>query len=479
MAFRTPRLGPGAIYLRSLDGLFRSHPDLIKVAEIEPQALSTKGTEPGSLPRSGPVERQRVAALPQRFLMHGVGYPVGGTICDQERHLGEFQRWAEVLSPPWTSEHLSILHVRGDAGPDRHCGFLMPPLQTDAQVKLAARNIRQRTVVTGLPFAFETGVNYFARRDCEMPDGEFFAAVAEAADCGILLDLTNLWVNDRNGRTKIGDVLARLPLERVWEVHLAGIEFAHGHWLDAHSGAIDPELAGIAAEIIPALPNLGAIIFEAAPDRISRFGPTAFLHEMETLHRLWAAAPAAAEPAPSPEAWEEFIAGRMLAPGDRPGPAVAPLQIRPEDARSFALYATLAASFRSGAIAELFENTTRLLLLALGEHALRDLIERYISVTPPAAFPTDEVLSFRRFMDLNPLPIPGLDEILRFESALIEAGANDAVIQVPVSRNIDAMLADIAAGRLPRPSSERSPVILEIGVDPVPSIRILEEQPAA
>ena len=50
MAFQPPRLGPGAIYLRSLDGLFRSNSDLIKVAEIEPQTLWTKGTAaPGSL----------------------------------------------------------------------------------------------------------------------------------------------------------------------------------------------------------------------------------------------------------------------------------------------------------------------------------------------------------------------------------------------------------------------------------------------
>ena len=476
MAFRTPRLGPGATYLRSLDGLFRAHADLITVAEIEPQALSTKGTGVGSLPRTGPVEMHRVAALPQRFLIHGVGYPVGGTICDQERHIGEFQRWTEVLSPPWTSEHLSILHVRG-AHADQHCGFLMPPLQTDAQIELAARNIKRRAAATGLPFAFETGVNYFARRDCEMPDGEFFAAVAEAADCGILLDLTNLWVNDRNGRARIGDVLARLPLERVWEVHLAGMEFAHGHWLDAHSGAIDPELAGIAAEIIAALPNLGAVIFEVAPDRVSRFGPTAFLREMEKLHRLWAAAPAAIKPTPTPEAWEEFIADRMLPPDDRPAPAAARLQIRTEDARSFALYATLAGSFRSGAIAELLENTTRLLLIAIGEQALRDLLDRYISVTPPAAFPTDEALSFRQFMDSNSLPVPGLDEMLRFEAALIEAAANDDTIQVPFSRDIDAMLVDIAAGRLPGSSSERPPMILEIGVDPVPFIRILEQQP--
>ncbi len=325
MAFRAPRLGPGAIYHRSLDGLFRSNADLIQVAEIEPQILSTKATAPGSLPRSSAIERRQVAALPQRFLTHGVGFPLGGTICDQQDHIPELALWADALASPWTSEHLSILDVHGARGA-QPCGFLMPPLQTDRQVELAARNIRQRSAAVKLPFAFETGVNYFMPRDCEMADGEFFAAIAEAADCGILLDLTNLWVNDRNGRARIGDVLSRLPLERVWEVHIAGMEFAHGHWLDAHSGEIDPDLAQIAAEIVAGLPNLGAIIFEVASDRVIRFGATAFLREMETLHRLWDAKPSAkgtpvtaparprvTEPdAPTPESWERFIADRML-----------------------------------------------------------------------------------------------------------------------------------------------------------------------
>ena len=158
----------------------------------------------------------------------------------------------------------------GRTGP-RSCGFLMPPLQTQAQAELAADNIRRRRAATGLPFAFETGVNYFAPRHGEMPDGEFFATVADAADCGILLDLNNLWVNQKNGRAPIEEVLAALPLERVWEVHLAGAEFAHGFWLDAHCGAIDPDLAAIAAEVAPDLPNLGAIIFEVAPDRLASF----------------------------------------------------------------------------------------------------------------------------------------------------------------------------------------------------------------
>jgi len=487
MAFQPPRLGPGAIYLRSLDDLFRSNADLIKVAEIEPQTLWTKGTAVTSLPRGNPHEIRALSELPQRLLTHGVGYPVGGTICDQERHVVEFRLWTEGLASSWTSEHLSILDVQGARG-CQPCGFLMPPLQSDMQVKLAAKNIIHRAAAIGRPFAFETGVNYFAPRDCEMADGEFFSAIAEAADCGILLDLTNLWVNERNGRARISDVLAMLPLDRVWEVHLAGIQFAHGYWLDAHSGEIDPNLVGIAAEIVASLPNLGAIIFEIAPDRLSRFGETDFLREMEKLHRLWGATPqVAAAPsssptkppfmgfnAPTPEAWEQFIADRMLPAADRPAGDASGLQTSAADERSFSLYARLAASFRAGTIAELFANTIRLLLIAIGEERLRLLLDRYISATSPATFPTDEALSFRRFMDANPIPVPGLKEILLFEATVIEAAANNLTIQVTLTKDIDAMLVDIAAGKLPGPSSDCPATPLEVGVDPGPFVRMLE-----
>jgi uncharacterized protein (UPF0276 family) len=484
MAFQPPRLGPGAIYHRSLDALFRSHADLIKVAEIEPQSLWTKSTAPGSLPRGSPVEMRQLSALPQRLLTHGVGSPIGGTICDHERHIGEFRRWTEELASPWTSEHLSILDVPGASGA-QPCGFLMPPLQTDAAVELAAQNIKRRAEAVGRPFAFETGVNYFVPKETEMHDGEFFAAVADAADCGILLDLTNLWVNDRNGRAQIGDVLASLPLERVWEMHLAGIEFAHGYWLDAHSRGIDPDLAGIAAEIVASLPNLGAIVFEIAPDRLSRFGSKALLQEMEILHRLWDTTPAPFAPAPAasrptytgpvPQEWEQLIADQMLPAAGRP-----PRKISTSDERAFSLYTTLAASFRAGAIADLLENTTRLLLLAMGEEQLRDLMRRYISATPPSTFPTDEALSFRRFMDANPISVPGLEEMLKFEGTLIEAAANNLTIQVTVTKDIDAMLNDLAAGRLPGPSSDLPATVLEIGVVPGPFVRVLgADGPAA
>ena len=482
MTFQPPRLGPGMIYLRPLDGLFRSHADLISVAEVEPQTLWTKGTAPDSLPRGSPGELRHLQALPQRLLIHGVGCPIGGSICDQEGQMPHFRAWTEALNAPWTSEHLSIFHVRGARG-RQPCGFLMPPLQTEAGVELAAVNIRRRAAVVGLPFAFETGVNYFSSKPFEMPDGEFFAAVAETADCGILLDLTNLWANHKNGRAKISDVIARLPRERIWEVHLAGLQFAHGHWLDAHSNGIDDELVEIASDVVADLPNLGAIIFEIAPDRLSAFGERAVLLEMEKVHGLWeksrtGSAAAATErrsftqpPAPAPEEWERLIANQMLPAEDQPPVNSELPDLLKSDERAFSLYLTLAASFRRGAVAELMENTTKLLLLGMGEVKLREFMDMYVAATPPAAFPTDEALNFRRFLEASLPAVPGLDDLSKFEAALIAAAADGRSMRVELSKDIDAMLGEIAIGRLPGPSTDRPGTVLEIAVDPVPVIR--------
>src|SRR5271169_3071709 len=106
MPFRPQRLGPGAVYLRGLDPIFRANGDLIRVAEVEPQTLWTKGTSPLAEPRDSPAELEGLTRLTQRTLTHGVGYPLGGTICDHERHVPLFRRWIEALASPWTSEHL-------------------------------------------------------------------------------------------------------------------------------------------------------------------------------------------------------------------------------------------------------------------------------------------------------------------------------------------------------------------------------------
>jgi hypothetical protein len=263
--------------------------------------------------------------------------------------------------------------------------------------------------------------------------------------------------------------MRHLPRERVWEVHLSGPDFGHGAWLDAHAGGIDREMAALAAEIVAELPNLGAIVFELAADRIGAFGDAAVLREMETLHQLWERAGSAIRPAVPrerdggrglrPAAWEQEIAARMLPAHLRP-PSMAALPTA--DAGSFALCLRLVASFRRGAIAELLENSVRLLFLGLGEAGTAALLDAYVAAEPARLFPSDEALAFAEFAAEREVPLPGFADVLAFEAALIRAVADSRAVRVTLRRDLDAVLGAIRAGHLPT-ADEVSPYVLEIG----------------
>ena len=111
-----------------------------------------------------------------------------------------------------------------------------------------------------------------------------------------------------------------LPLERVWEIHLAGGEAIAGFFTDAHSGLVEPELMEMTAEVASRLPNLQAIIFEIMPERVPAAGLAAIAGQLGQLKDLWAARrPGAAGaitvesarpptgPEITPEVWEALL----------------------------------------------------------------------------------------------------------------------------------------------------------------------------
>jgi hypothetical protein len=100
-------------------------------------------------------------------------------------------------------------------------------------------------------------------------------------------------------------------------------------------------------------------------------------------------------------------------------------------------------------------------------------MDRYVAATSPVTFPTDEALSFRRFLAQNPLAIPGLEDLSKFEATLVAAAADGESMRVELSGDIDAMLGEIALGRLPGPSTARPGTVLEIVVDPMPAVRMI------
>jgi uncharacterized protein (UPF0276 family) len=262
-----PALGVGVIYSSAIEPLLERRPELFQVVEFEPQTTWIK--TPGAARRYRVDEGvlARLSRLPGHKIVHSVGTPVGGTTTPEAAQLELLRVTVASLGSPWLSDHLSFNQT-----PEFATGFFLPPRQTPEGVAMAAASIHALQAALPVPIAVETGVNYLRPRPDELPDGDFVARVVESADCGLLLDLHNIYCNGLNGRQSMDEYVDQLPLERVWEIHLAGGMELEGFWLDAHSGAIPDPLYAIAERIIPRLPNLKAIIFEIFPSFVPVVG---------------------------------------------------------------------------------------------------------------------------------------------------------------------------------------------------------------
>jgi uncharacterized protein (UPF0276 family) len=327
-----------------------------------------------------------------------------------------------TLQPEWISDHLSFNQFVPMDGPQHahFAGFFLPPAQCVDGVAQAVAHIRHRRLTTGTDVAFETPVSYLPPHPNEMPDGDFTAQVAEAADCGIVLDLHNLLCNERNGRQSVEDFCVAIPPHRVWEIHVAGGESERGFWLDAHSGLVEPDLIAILAEIVPHLPALSAIIFEILPDRVAPTGLNAIGKMLEHLNRIWetrvhvtAATAQRTALAPAhdsliPALWEHALGAAVtgIAP-PRHGPELANWLHSAEPALD--LYRYLAQEGRASALVETAPRTISSLLTNMGEAGTRCVLGQFWGVATPAYTSAEEARAFLDFLSSGDFAIPHLD----------------------------------------------------------------------
>jgi uncharacterized protein (UPF0276 family) len=369
--------------------------------------------------------------LPQPKLLHGVGAPFGGPAAQSAAHCATLAADIAALRPIWISDHLSFDRFEPDPGDKIFTGFFLPPAQSAAGVLQAAAHIRHRSTSMGLPVAFENAVSYLPPAPGEMPDGDFAAAVAESADCGILLDLHNVLCNERNGRQSVRDFCNAIPLERVWEIHVAGGAAERGFWLDAHSGVVEPALMEIVAEIVPRLPSLGAIIFEIVPECVAGTGLPAIAKTLGQLNDIWATrkiAPhlRATRPiAPArtttiePGLWQHAIGAAItgLHAPDLP-PDLAAWMTRSEAA--LALYKFLAQEGRASSLVTAAPRTIRFLLRTQGEMPIRALLAQFWHGTAPAYTAIGEGLAFLDFVETADMPMLDLSAEILADRARLE-----------------------------------------------------------
>jgi uncharacterized protein (UPF0276 family) len=175
------------------------------------------------------------AAYP--IVLHGVSMSIGSTDPVNREHLHRLAQLARRFEPAWISDHLCWTGVGGHNLHD-----LMPLPYTEETIRHVARRLREAQEILGRPLLIENVSSYLNYTSSTLTEWEFLAAVAREADCGILLDINNIFVSSFNHRFNAEDYIDNVPIDRVAQFHLAGHSDYGTYLLDTHDHPIRREV---------------------------------------------------------------------------------------------------------------------------------------------------------------------------------------------------------------------------------------------
>jgi len=163
-------------------------------------------------------------------VLHGVSLNVGSTDPLDFEFLKKLKALGKRVNARWVSDHLCWTGVTGKNTHD-----LLPMPYTDQALRHTIERVRNIQDFLERPIALENASTYLEFSASKWPENEFISALAEEADCGILLDVNNVYVSSFNHGFDPKKYIDRIPKDRLVQMHLAGHTNKGTHILDTHS----------------------------------------------------------------------------------------------------------------------------------------------------------------------------------------------------------------------------------------------------
>jgi len=171
------------------------------------------------------------------LVLHGVSLSIGSADPLDERYLDSLGALCARFEPAWTSDHLCWT---GQGGRNLH--DLLPLPYTEEVQRYVADRVRRVQDRLGRRIALENVSSYAAFTADAMPEWEFLVGVVERADCGILLDVNNVFVSAHNHGFDADEYVAAIPASRVFQIHLAGHSDEGALLIDTHDHPVRDEV---------------------------------------------------------------------------------------------------------------------------------------------------------------------------------------------------------------------------------------------
>jgi uncharacterized protein (UPF0276 family) len=187
--------------------------------------------------------------------LHGVSLSIGSTDPLNPDYLRQLSSLARRFEPAWISDHLCWTGVGGHNLHD-----LLPLPYTEEVVEHVAGRVRQVQDALGRRILLENVSTYLQYRQSTMTEWKFLSQVAERADCGILLDINNVFVSAFNHGFSAVEYIDNVPVSRVHQFHLAGHSDKGAFLHDTHDHAVAPAVWELYAHAVRRFGEVSTLI---------------------------------------------------------------------------------------------------------------------------------------------------------------------------------------------------------------------------
>jgi hypothetical protein len=232
------------------------------------------------------------------IVLHGVSLSIGSADPLSLDYLKNLKSLIGRIEPAWVSDHLCWTGVEGENLHD-----LLPLPFTEEALDHLAPRVRQVQDFLGRRVLLENVSSYLTFKHSEMTEWEFLSALCEKTDCGILLDVNNIYVSARNHGFDPLAYLDGIPRERVGQMHLAGHSVQGKVLVDTHDHPVTEDVWTLYREAVRKFGAISTLIewdaaipdfqvLEAEADRAARIQAEALSQEdADAQHARQAIAP--------------------------------------------------------------------------------------------------------------------------------------------------------------------------------------------
>ena len=204
--------------------ILENHPEIPWFEVISENFMGIRGGSGGR-----PMEILEKIRSYYPVALHGVSMNIGSIDPLRKDYLIKLKNLSDQIEPAHVSDHLCWTGVGGENLHD-----LLPLPYTEESLAHVASRIQQVQDFLGRRFLIENVSSYLAFKHSEMTEWEFVSEVARRADCGILLDINNIYVSAKNHRFDPVAYLNGIPVDRVHQMHLAGYSEEENVLVDTH-----------------------------------------------------------------------------------------------------------------------------------------------------------------------------------------------------------------------------------------------------